>query len=283
MTSPEEANSRGEESLERQVNDLFDTSYAAAQYAEFLNLVEPDRPLTKEDPEEIYAKIIKAEAPVVQFVASRINDPTIKRILLDMTNPRYSVACDDMVNNLIADYKQTHPELPLDKTVLQAIALFETIEDITWHAQLTGEAALHNPKSELQTAILTNPDIGATYKQTLLEAADALVAGEGIDFSDPVAAFTAVEKKIKEEQVNERRRKFSRQFRILGKSYGVEGDPEFSVLTIVTSLAVYNAYDIDAEPYIPDGESTLEQLKLLGIPYAVYEQTVRQIIKELDT
>ncbi len=283
MTSPEEANSRGEESLERQVNDLFDTSYAAAQYAEFLDLIEPDEPLVEEDPQETYAKVTKAEAPVVQFIASRTDDPIIKKALLKMIDPDHPVACHDRVDSLIATYKQAYPGLPPDKIVLQDIALFEAIEDIAWHAQLTGEAALYNPKSELQTTILTNSDLDATRKQILLEAVDALVAGEGIDFSDPVAAFIAVEEKIKEEQMGEKRRKFNRQFSALGESYGVDGDPEFSALTIVTGLAVYNAYDIGAEPYIPDGESTLEQLKLLGIPYAVYEQTVRQIIKELDT
>ncbi len=106
------------------------------------------------------------------------------------------------------------------------IAVFDMIEDITDYIRPV--SGFHLEKSEIQSKILINPRLDATFKQVLLAATDTLVPVEGIDFSDPAAAFSTVEKKAAEERSRDKSYAFRRLFREFGKTHNVEHAPNFT-------------------------------------------------------
>lgn len=277
MTHPEKPSD--DDLLQNQVEEVFQHSPAAEEYTEFLEMTASSSPLTPEDFDAIEKQVIANEAPVVRFVADTLSDEHMKKLLTWMTDQENAVTCHEMTDKLVQAYKLANPDRPPSEQILNDIALLDAIEEITWHVYQNEEAAIYNPKDELQSSILTNPAMSSEYKQALLEATEQLVPGKGIDFSDPDDAFAKIEAKLKEKRARTRRNQFSSLFKELGVMFGVERDPEFQVLMIVTVLA---ACDENKAFRIPDGPSTLDQLRLLGIPYATYEQTVRQIIEQLD-
>lgn len=278
MTNFDAPKNAGDDPLQRQIEAVFTSSPEAARYADFLEATESAAPLTEQDYQAIHEQIIDAQAPVAHYVAALVDDEVMRKILMKMMDPNNPDTCSDMAEKLVAAYRLAHPGSSPSQWVLRDVAMLDTIEEITWYTQPTEETAPHLDKSELQSRIIINPHLSPEYRQALLAAADALVSGNGLDFSDPVATFAAVEKKARQERSSERARKFRRQFNMLGRNYGVEHDPEFHVLTLVTSLAIIAE---DEEFHIPSSESVYDSLRLLGIPYGVYANYVQQILSDL--